>query len=499
MAIDHPDISELLLFESRELEEDRAKAVGQHIFVCAVCRAKLSEIDFFKENILEIHTAATHLNLQAAVDERKRKPRGGGFLLPTTSRSWMAATASVLIVALLFTFTDFTPAARAEALLSKAAKQEISAGGPRYLEIANGASQYLYTLGTPIKHDATTSSFPDAVIAGFRAAGWTSNNPLSAKSFLEWRSSLRHKHDTLHHVSGATEVTTSTFDGPIHKAMLRIRASDDRPVAGEFEFSAETHLSAVTIAEGKAPLVEEATAPAGRLLPRHAAAAVVNPVVHDPLDRVEARARLALHKLNQDGNILLAVQREPDTIKVWGAVPNEAIGTHLTDALAGLTSVKVAISAWSEQGNKDLPWRPYLGDTTPLAHEELQALYPNDLSGRQNLLNEVDRLTRRIVAEARARDGFVALAARMEASDDAAQLHEAITDVQAEMANDVGKLRSRVQPFTGVLGSQIRPLSYADAVQLYTLVHEVLFLGRNQDEMTLEDAIERMRSLLTAG
>ncbi len=499
MAIDHPDISELLLFESRELEEDRAKAVRQHLSVCAACRAKLSEIDFLKENVVEIHTAAMQLNLKFAAEERRRR-RVYEFLRPAISRNWMAATASVLIAALLlFTLTDFTPAARAEALLSKAAKLETSATGPQYLEIMNGASQYLYVPGTPMKHSSGASAFPDAVIAGFRAAGWTSRNPLSAKSFLEWRSSLRHKRDALRSVAGATEVTTSTAEGPIRKAMLRIRTSDNRPVAGEFEFSEETHLAAVMVAEGKSPPVEKTTASVANLAPGHAAAAVVVPEALDPLDKVEAEARLKVHKLNQDGNILLAVQREPDTIKVWGAVSNERIGTQLNDALAGLTSVKVAISAQSEQENKDLPWKPYLGDTTPLAHEELQTLYPNDLTARQNLLNEVDSLTRRIVAEARARDGFVALAARMGTSNDTAQLRKAIEDIQAEMATDVGQLRSRLQPFTGALVGQTRPLSYARAVQLYTLVHQVLFLGRSQDAMTLEDAIERMRPLLAAG
>ncbi len=225
-------------------------------------------------------------------------------------------------------------------------------------------------------------------------------------------------------------MSTRTDEGPIREAMLRVRNSDYEAVAARVQFASDAPDSSIEIEAMPYTPAEVAER------------------VNTSLDRSEAATRLALHRIGADTNVLLATDRQPDDIRVWGVVPNASVKASITQALSNVPNLSLAVLTESEQqaSQTPLPWQGAHGTALPLAYDQVNGLYKNDPNGRQSFLNDLDTITRRMVGEARSRDALLALASRRGSSEDDAPLHHAAADLGDKLLADQRLLKQRLQP-----------------------------------------------------
>jgi hypothetical protein len=480
MRSEHPELRELMLWQSGELASDESAIVAAHLDNCETCRNKV-------ESMRSIYARAAQVDPAAL---RRKKP---------PAKVFMAGTSAVVIAALLFmSVTEWVPEARADSLLAKAVQQE-SAEAPHGLRVRSGTESCLVSPQWAVYDRASNQTFCNTVSANLRSAGWGWNDLLSAKSFEHWRASLKKKHDSVHKLADTTEIETNTQDGSIREAAIRLRSADYHPVSARFQFAdANGQDAEIEVEESKPsdiPTEMALSIPTPTKAPQPHSPQ--QPAILDALDVAEARTRLALHHAGADTNVLLAVDREPGAIKVWGVVPTDTAKSVVLAALENIASVQLAVQteAEQEQAHGPLPWQSFHGNGLPLAASQMQSLFQNDSQGHEKFLSAIDATTLRLVGEARTRDALLRLAARINSSEYAKPLHEAADEITAHMTVDVESLAQQLQPLAPIVVKR-RVLTFQQAEQLYTLTHEVAFMSQNQSTLSLDDALRRIQALL---
>ncbi len=500
MAIlNHPTSAELLLWQSGELSPERAEDLRRHLAECGECNDKVEKLESLYGEIASTRREAAQNRFHRAFEERQRP---FWRTLPITPR-WTAATASVVIAALLLvTFTEYTPSARAEVLLSRAVKEEMAA--PEHAHVLKIQSSGL-NCNVVVRHAAAMVSASDSdqslcgrLTTNLHDAGWNWNDLLSARSFKHWRDGLKEKKDAIHKLSDATEVTTTTSEGPMQRATLRLRSTDYQPVHARFVFASPTgeeqpEFEVTESEEVPQEVANNQPAPIPAM-PRPEPPPASLPVV-DPMDTTEAEVRLALHRLGADKNVLLAVNRKLDAVQVTGIVPATQAAS-VASSLAGLPHVETRIGS-EDNGQSSTGWQNFRGDAPPLAYEQINALYASDTEGRQKFVNDLDAITLRLAGEARTRDGLLPLANRLQQSSDGPQLHMTTSEVQSSMSADLSALAMALKPIIGPVTPQAGRLSYAQATQLYTLVHELVSANRSDNPLSLDETADRIRRLIS--
>jgi len=479
MRSEHPELQELMLWQSGELASDESAIVATHLDNCEACRNKV-------ESMRSIYARAAQVDPSTL--RRKKAP----------GKIFMAGTSVVVIAALLFmSLTEWVPEARADSLLAKAVRQA-DTEGPRGLRVHSGTDSCLVSPQLAVYEQTSNQSFCNSISANLRSVGWGWNDLLSAKSFEHWRASLKKKHDSVYKIADTTEVRTDTQEGTIREAAIRLRSSDYHPVSARFHFAdGNGQASEIEVEESTPSDMPTETAlsvPTPTKVPTHTPE---QPGILDALDETEARTRLALHHAGSDTNVLLAVERESGAIKVWGVVPTETTKSAVLAALGNIPSVQVSVQteAEQEQSHGPLPWESFHGDAVPLAASQMQSLFQNDSQGREKFLNGIDATTRRLVGEAKARDALLRLGTKISSSEYAKPIHEAATEITAEMTVDLESLAQQLQLLSS-LAVKRRTLTFEQASQLYTLIHEVAFLSRNQSTLSLDNALRRIQALL---
>ena len=495
MPSGHPDRPELLLWQTRELSPEKMAEVDRHLESCGACRDKLAQVESLYQGIAEIDDAAGGYRVPPVARPGKQ---GVWRRVPRPPR-WITATAGALIAVLVVTsITDLIPTARADMLLSMAAKeQEAEIRAPRFIRVQGSAMQCggaagAYANLTP----GSESEFCANLLRDLSSVGWGWDDMLSAKSFLRWRRSLGKKKDSVERVADATDVTTSTPDGPLRRATLRLRSSDHHPTGGRFVFAGEQRVIEVS------EIVEAPQLPAHDSALSHLSLRAVPahlPAAADPLEVREAEVRLALHRIGVDENILLAVRRDGSTVAVSGVAPDRESEARIADVLHALPDVSVAVVAEGDppSANAVPAWQPFRGDTTPLANDLLNVLFQADPDGRSKFVNRLDTTTRRLVGETRARDALLDLATRLRGTEPSAQVAAAAAEIQRHIAAEESALASQLEPLTGAIEIGQKALDYDQATQVYTDVHEVVLLNRSGNPLTLDESLNRIRRLLS--
>ncbi len=488
MTTEHPQLEDLLLWRTGELSPAEAEAIESHLQHCSICQDTVNDIRSIVERVVKVDAEAERRKQYATSQQRWNR---------TTkvfkSSTFMGTTAGVVIGALLLvTFTEWTPEARAESLLNKAEEAQTKESRPlRFLKVASGSLSCDVALGAdsarPLFVSFGATNFCEDVSSHLAAAGRQWNSLLSAESFQQWRHSLTKKQDAIHKSDATIEVSTSTDEGLLHEASLRLQSSDYRPVAAHLEFAGAEPLS-IDINEGHTP-VEVASRPE----------ATKPQVIINPMDETEAQLRLALHRSHLDSNILLAVDRRGNEISVWGVVPSETERAAINAAVQNLPNVQVSVLTEAEQRQepKQLPWTSFQGEGAPLADDQLRILYPDDSPARQEFQNELDTLTLNLTGEAKTRDALLALRSRLATTPYDQQLESAAAELADAMRRDTLALASRLAPLTGSIAHAGEPLTYRQATQLYMLVHEMALAGDQHGNLQLSQAVSQTRRLLS--
>ncbi len=498
---EHPQLEDLLLWQTGELRPAEAEAVESHLKQCPACQNTLANAETVFGRIAKVDAEAERRRKYAASQQRWNRSAN-----VFKSRTVMGTTASVVIGALLLvTFTEWTPEARAESLLDKAVQAQAKDSRPtRFLKIQSGSLSCDVALGTAQTNPQLVSvgshNFCENVSSRLAAAGRRWSNLLSAESFQQWRHALPKKQDSIQKSGDMIEVTTATNDGLLHQASLRLQSSDYRPVAAHFEFAGTESFSidvnendpAEDIAAHSLSLAE--TEQQNRSVASPSMSSVI-----DPLDAIEAQVRLALHKVQLDRNILLAVERRRDSILVWGDVPTSTDRDAANYAVRNISHVQVSVltEAEQQQEGKRLPWTSFQGDSAPLGYDRLTVLFPDSGSARQQFQNDIDTLSRNLVGEAKSRDALLTLRSRLSTTEYSQPLESAVEELADAMRRDSLALAARLTPLTGSIAHSGQPLNYAQAMQLYTLVHEMTFAGKQRANLQFAQAVSRTRRLLS--
>lgn len=496
---EHPQSEELFLWQTGELSAPESKAIQFHVEDCLVCQRQLRDAEIMMGRVAKVDSEAERR--ERYVYTQRRRNRAVEILKSSTFKG---TTASIVIAALLLvSFTEWTPQARAESLLNKAIEEQAEHDRPmQFLKVKSGAFTCNVALGMdhPQLLSVGATNFCQIVSSHLLASGRQWSNLLSAKSFQQWRHELPHKQDAIHKSDGLVEVSTSTDEGSLRKASLRLQPFDYHPVSAHFEF-ADTDPLTFDVNEDHA--AEEVASKAKALADAHqsqnTAQAIAAAPMIDPLDETEAHLRLALHKAQLDRNILLAVERRRNSILVWGDVPTAPERQNIMDAAQNLPHVQVSVltEAEQQQENKPVPWTSYQGDAPPLANDQLTVLFPDEGTARQQFQNELDTLTRNLLGETKSRDALVALRGHLTGTPYEQSLSGAAKELGDSIRRDTLALSAHLAPLTKTPAGSLKTLTYRQALQLYTLVHEMTYAGRHQDNLQLAQAIRKTRALLS--
>ncbi len=501
----HISGEDLLLWQTGELLPDDEQKIRKHLQTCSECQKRLERLDLLHA---EAEWAGTHIaeSRMQTLMEQQEQSRWKSPLIQwprhlVTDRPWTTATATIVIAALLLmTFAEFTPAAKAEALLTKAVQRENEAAfRPHLLRVQAGTTLCQMNVereGVQRLLAPRESGGCDSVSTQFHTVGWGWEDLLSARSFGQWRHALKEKRDFIVKLPDATEVSTSTDEGPIRKATLRIRNTDYHPVSARFQF-ADRSLPEAEIEVTETPAVGVPNIEVASAAPSLAAPKPTDSAVIDPLDEAEAAVRLALHYTGMDDSALVAVERQASVVRVWGAVPTESDKSSLEKQLGNTPNTALAIQTDAEvlKSQTPLPWQAWQGSASPLASEQLDSLFAGNPEARQVVQNNLHEVTLRLVAKAKSRDGMLKLLKDNPEAPYAVELRQTAADLRVSMLADQKQLCDFLKPILGSSDGSAHPFSTAQAIEVYGLVHEVAVASKG-DAPTLDEAKTRLDKIL---
>ncbi len=263
----------------------------------------------------------------------------------------------------------------------------------RFLHVQDGplsCSVALRVNGDQLRLASSGSSdFCDSVSTRLTAAGRHWNSLLSAEQFQQWRHSLDSKKDSVHSSGAFVEVSTTTGQGVLREASLRLRLSDYQPVAGHYEFSGTEPLI-LDVEEDHAAEEMAATQQALAARQSQLSASPADPEQHALVIRsMRRRHRSVWHCIrpNWTGTFFSPWSGQHGNIRVWGAVPSEADRTSAETALNHLAHVNVALltQAEEQEQRRPLPWSSYQGDDVPLAEETTNGDVPGGRRGASSV------------------------------------------------------------------------------------------------------------------
>ena len=259
----HCDPGQLLRYADGELSPREARAVKSHLNGCWQCRAELSAIEHaiadavaysrFVESECTPPPPKPWFDLaEACAQQDRARPAAPAWRWPR----WAAAAAAVATLAILIQQFLLVPPAQAAELLSRAAEAESRqpANLRRRIEIRSRSRHFVRPVGL------AAVSTERAMEERFRQARYSWQDPLSARSYIDWRKGLGQLHDEVSTVSAVTpdrqrlyRIRTTTQSGTLAAASLTLRASDLRPVAGLLEFRDQESVSITEAAPEPAP------------------------------------------------------------------------------------------------------------------------------------------------------------------------------------------------------------------------------------------------------
>jgi hypothetical protein len=354
----HPDEEELLRFADGESAPRRADEIRRHLESCWECRAGLAEVQAvigrcvrYRKQVLGEHLPpppnpwmdiGRRFEAMDAepVPVRERLQRLLRVPLRALPRWAPVAVALALLGALLYQLRE-TPSVEAAALLRKAvaASQASPAPSPRIrirtprrdLTRAPGAAQ-------------TVAARPEwaAVEAMFKLARYDWNDPLSARSFQQWRDGLADRRDEVTAHGESYRIRTSTASGALAAASLMLRAGDLRPLETRLDFRNREWVEVTEAPAGPEPpsATVAAVIPPPAPAPAHAggtAPALPRPATPEE----ELRVLEALNRLGADLGDPIEVTRADGRVLVSGIGLAPARRHELEKALAGLSNVDV--------------------------------------------------------------------------------------------------------------------------------------------------------------
>jgi hypothetical protein len=347
----HPDEGQLLAYADGELNSSETASVGTHVRACQGCHDRVAGLQVVVASYDEYHSGVlkaalapppepwfdlrNRLREMDAEHVQKRRWPPAAYSL-----RWLAAAAAVVISVFVYRFS-FEGTVNAAKLLEKASAREAASIAPRR-NLRVKTRQALYVRPAVITNRAPRLAYArldSRLRARFEAANYDWDNPLSARAFVKWRSTLPEKQDFVT-VAGRSaarifNVRTTTDAGTLAHATLTLRAVDLHPVRGRLEFR---DSESVEIAESDEPLPETREKP--QPVPSVTQSKGLDQPAEAPAGPAEELRVLAeLNRIGADLGEPIDVQRQSNEIRVTGLGLPEARQRQVESALSGINGV----------------------------------------------------------------------------------------------------------------------------------------------------------------
>jgi hypothetical protein len=337
-----------------ELSARQSKRARGHLEACWECRAAVEALESaiadcvqYRKQVLQAHLPAPptpwadlsegFARIDSEVGAGSWLARLGSLLAAPAARRWAMTAAGVLVLAagLYYRFQE-TPSVQASALLKRAA--EVAASRPvpaRQIRIR-----------TSVRNRAV-------IPAMFRDAKYNAENPLSAKSFQEWRDQIPNKTDEVAtspdpQAPGHSryQIRTTAAEGDLAVARLTLRATDLRPVEGRFEFRNREwveyeEISDTSTTESGSPAETRLEVPMRQTVPSQSAAL---PSGSTASISEELRVVAALHEIGADLGDPVEVRLTDGLVVVSGVGVTAERQREIRRAVEGIPNVAVQFS-----------------------------------------------------------------------------------------------------------------------------------------------------------
>jgi hypothetical protein len=247
----HPEDGLLLRYLDGELPGRKARQVRTHLEACWQCRAQLEELEAaigecvrYRKDVLapslppppEPWRSLDFERVDAELAAQSLFIRVARFLSPVQNGGlrWALTGAAVLALCLVaFQQLRETPRVQAATLLQKAVRaSQTRPAALRHVRITTRTGQMTRVIGAAYKPAARETE----IARLFDAAHYDWNDPLSASSYAAWRGQLPHFQDAVASQPSFYEIKTTTDDGELLSATLKLRNTDLEPLEGRFEF-----------------------------------------------------------------------------------------------------------------------------------------------------------------------------------------------------------------------------------------------------------------------
>jgi hypothetical protein len=493
----HPESEHLLRYADGELPSRQAKKVRSHLEACWQCRSELDQLQNvvgecvrYRKTVLEPllpPPPAPWGDLDRGFDEIDLSLADGswwGFL--RRPLAWIPAVAAILAGFGVYYQLGHAPSVEASELLRKAAAAADSAKPvpARRVRIRTRRSTVIQVAGVK----RTDSAMLEPM---FRAAHYNFEDPLSARSYQQWRDQLPQKTDEVTSSDGKYKIKTSTPSGDLAEASLQLRQQDLHPVQGRLEFrnrewveieelAAEAGTPALVSSASPAP---QPTLPAPESIPgsdqfrQPAPAATVGD---------ELAVLVALHKLGADLGDPIEVRRAGGQILVAGVGVDPQRKRQVEEALGTRPNVVVRFS--EAQGGEGHSEKPVRGETP--ANPEvaaLQARIEKQIGGRANyerlaadVLDSSDEMMSRVYALRQLAERFPATTEPEMSAADRQVLRDLYRDHASALVRYAAEIEKSLLPVLAPLGAKARSTALpptatwqADTEELFTNARRV--------------------------
>ena len=375
----HPGEEQLQRLVDGELASAEAREVGSHVAACERCRLEVESIeqagaDFARFQQLYFgppprpwFDIREHL---AEAPDRSRPAAALGF------RLWRWAPAAIALALIWGVVQQLrnAPSVRADELLRKAvAAAEQRPRKPKRLKIR------------------TRSRSMAELKPLFDAAHYSWDDPLSAKSYQDWRNRLAGKRDEVTTtVDSCYRIRTSTDSGELAEVALKLRISDLEPVEGNLQFRNQEWVH-ITELVGAAPAAAEPPPPARNAEPPSRLPVPETATPAPPTPGEELRVLAALHQVGADLGEPIDVERTGGQIVVTGWGIGAERQRQIQGALGSLPRVVLHFAESDLPSAQPADQRPAETAANP-ADSRLQARLQQQLGGGPAFNQFSDRL-----------------------------------------------------------------------------------------------------------